>query len=417
MSAWRIRPLINVNLAVASYHPHKKYSFSFQIPLYQLAQSRRLTSTTTALVSQTMDENKNENLLTTHLESGGRKLPEIPTGERLSPCVYRVLGLNPGPFTLTGTNTYLVGSGPTKILIDTGDGREEYISNLKIAMKETATESIAAIVLTHWHLDHIGGVPSVINYLESLHATKSAVSSASLPVYKYMPQNHAPSAASDGPEIDPYSIWPKDKFTHIAHGDVLHVSGATLEVRYAPGHADDHVVLVLLDTPPASTRQQHTHVSHTSNASDTQPVARALGMFTGDNVLGVGTTVFEDLGQYMNSLEMMKKMALDLDIQVLYPGHGPVVEDGKARLGSYCEHRRRRVEQVRHVLAGTHASLTCLDITKKVYTDVPTNLIGPASNNVFHVLRKLVADGDVRTDGDRYTYVRGSTGNPTGSKI
>ena len=103
-------------------------------------------------------------------------LSEVAKLERLSPLVYRVLGCNPGAFTLQGTNTYLIGAGKrllfsqslrsfspsSRILIDAGDiGYTEYTDNLRTTLHEQNAE-IETIVCTHWHRDHVGGVRDVI---------------------------------------------------------------------------------------------------------------------------------------------------------------------------------------------------------------------------------------------------------------
>ena len=89
----------------------------------------------------------------------GSKLPDIDVW---SDRVVVALGQNPSAFTGPGTNTYLVGTGKRRILLDTGDGREEYLPILERALVRAECEGLQEIVLTHGHPDHIGGVESIM---------------------------------------------------------------------------------------------------------------------------------------------------------------------------------------------------------------------------------------------------------------
>ena len=278
----------------------------------------------------------------------GLKLPDFDVwSERVS----TVLGQNPGPFTGPGTNTYLVGTGKRPILLDTGIGLDVYDPLLDRGLSETkgATE-LQEIVLTHVHQDHIGGVPNVRKHFGELQVSKRA-----------------------WPEKDADYDFP---LTYIDDGARIETDGATLCAIHTPGHAKDHLCYYLEEE-------------------------RAL--FTGDLVLGAGTTVVPEEGggliAYMASLRKL----LDLDLSVIYPAHGPAIREPYKKLNAYIAHRELREQQV---LDALNAGLTRIpDMVQRIYTDVPKFLHKAAGNSVQSHLNKLKAEGVVKKEGEEWALV------------
>jgi ribonuclease/clavin/mitogillin len=273
----------------------------------------------------------------------GLSLPDV---DRWSERVTVALGKNPGPFTGPGTNTYLVGTGRRRILLDTGDGRGDYLPVLERALESAGCEGLQEIVLTHGHPDHIGGVTQVIERF------------GPLPVKK-----------RPWPEVD--ARYPVS-FAAIDHGAVVETEGATLRALHTPGHARDHLCFLLEEE-------------------------RAL--FSGDNVLGIGTTVIPAAGgslrQYMRSLDDLLREAPDR----IYPAHGPRIEDGVAKLREYIDHRNLRERQILDALRGGARRVP--EVVGVVYAAYPVALHAAAGQSVTSHLLKLEEEGRVRrSDGE-----------------
>jgi len=276
-------------------------------------------------------------------------LTAIAKVAKLSPNIISILGCNPGKMTLRGTNTYIIGNGKRRILLDTGDGLQpEYISNLLESLSFNKI-TIKEIIISHWHHDHVGGTLEILK-----NAEKNCV------VHKF--------SRKDGKE-------PYEPFNQIKDGQTFDLEGGlTLKAFHTPGHTTDSIILHLLE----------------ENA-----------VFSADTILGEGTAVFEDLYDYMQSLERI----LSLKPSVIYPGHGPVIRNPMERIHYYISHRHKREQQILEVLNSKSGQLdvwTPMDIVKVVYTDTPESLHVAAAMNVKHHLTKLVKEGKVQRDGDNY---------------
>jgi endoribonuclease LACTB2 len=250
------------------------------------------------------------------------------------------LGQNPSAFTGAGTNTYLVGQGERRILLDTGHGVHEYLPVLEKAMRHVGCRALQEIVLTHGHPDHIGGAAELIDHFGPLRVRKF------------------PWPGND--DYYPFEITP------LADGDWIETEGARLRAVHTPGHAPDHLCFWLEEE---------------------------AALFTGDNVLGVGTTVIPaesgDLGLYMQSLRDL----LALQPGRIYPAHGPCIEAGQEKLREYIAHREERERQILAALdAGAHEVAAMVRI---IYAAYPEALHAAAAQSVTAHLRKLEAEGRV----------------------
>lgn len=263
----------------------------------------------------------------------------------VSPRVRRVLARNPSPFTYLGTGTYVVGSGEVAV-IDPGPEDPEHLDAL---MRAVAGETVRAILTTHTHLDH----SPLAGPLQKL---------TGAPIY-----GRADPAAESLDEAGQTSFRPD---VEIADRAVVSGSGWSLEALATPGHASNHVVYALLEEN---------------------------GLFSGDHVMGWSTTIVSppdgDMDDYIASLERVRAR----NFSVIWPTHGPPIEDVEPFLRAYRDHRLNRESQIRRALAAGARSIP--DLVADLYADVDAKLHPAAARSVLAHLIRLVSSGEVTTDG------------------
>ena len=242
--------------------------------------------------------------------------------------VIRVLAPNPGIRELEGTNTWIVGDAPA-LVIDPGPDDPGHLAEVA-----RTPGSVGAIALTHDHPDHAPGA---------------------LPLGAMTGARVFATRPTEGPA---------GVMERIRDGEQVSTGSVSLAVVATPGHTPDHIAF-----------------------SD----ARTGSLFTGDAVLGRGTSVIDppegDLAAYLRSLRRMR----ELGPRTIYPGHGPVVLRALAKLDDYLDHRAMREEQILTALGD--ASRTPEELVAEIYSDYPPEVHELAARSVLAHLLKLEVEG------------------------
>lgn len=248
-----------------------------------------------------------------------------------SPLARFRLAPNPGPMSLDGTNSYIVGSPDAAgiVVVDPGPLDELHLQEL------AAAGSVELILITHRHADHTAAAAR-------FHELTGAPVRAADPVHC-----HGGSPLADG--------------------EIIRAAGVELRVIAAPGHTSDSLCF------------------HLPEDGDHGSV------MTGDTILGRGTTVldFPDgrLGDYLATLDRLE----DLGPATVLPGHGPVLPALDAVVRSYRAHRQERLEQIRTALGTLGPDAGIREITDAVYAGIDPAVRPAAENSVAAQLDYLRA--------------------------
>lgn len=266
--------------------------------------------------------------------------------QQVAAAVWRIVAPNPGPLTGPGTNTYVVGR-ERPVVVDPGVDDPAHLARV-LAVAGGAVERI---LCTHSHPDHSPGA-----------AWLRARTGASV---------HGRPAPDDGHQDPTYA-----PDAGLAEGERITVDDTVLRVLHTPGHASNHVCLLL--------------------------EAERL-LFTGDHLMSGSTVIIippdGSMRLYLDSLRRLQ----ELPLAALAPGHGSLMPDPLAEIPRIIAHRLAREDKLARAL-GRRGAATLDDVLPDVYDDVPATLHGYARYSLLAHALKLVEEGRAQRDGEVYRW-------------
>lgn len=271
---------------------------------------------------------------------------EYGRADAVSPLIRRVIADNPGPFTFTGTGTYIVGHGQVAV-IDPGPDSPDHLAAI---LKAVEGETVVAILVTHNHADHS---PLATPLARITGARTYGAPLAGAPGRSLAPLEEAHDEAFQADEM-------------VTVGSRIAGPGWTLVALPTPGHTSNHVCYALLE----------------ENA-----------LFTGDHVMGWATTVIippdGDMGDYLDSLRLITVMKFS----TLWPTHGPPVTEPAPFLEAYRDHRLQREAGILRLVK--EQPRTVGQIVETLYLGLDIRLRAAAAMSVWAHLISLARAGKV----------------------
>ncbi|MEO9255063.1 MAG: MBL fold metallo-hydrolase, partial [Tepidiformaceae bacterium] len=276
---------------------------------------------------------------------------------QVSPNVRAVQVPDDDPMHPQFTSIYIVGEDQV-LTIDSGEELERYKWMLRGYLAATEHAEIALAGITHHHSDHSGNLKWAHDEMKAeIVAPKSA-----LPLLK--------------------GRLPSKGVRTFADGEVLDMGGgARVRVLLTPGHSVDSVCYYLEEEGV---------------------------LFSGDTLLGTGTTTIHNLGDYRRTLQRLLELP---NLKVICPGHGPLVNDPRERLQQYVDHRNMRERQILETLAGGGA-MSSWDIMLQLYPDIDKRLRRAADNNVRVHLNQLQEEDRLKVYAGKPRRKNAAKGTP-----
>ena len=290
-----------------------------------------------------------------------------PTGltEQCEPLVRRVLAANASPYTYTGTQTYVIGAGDEVAVIDpgpagtgvAGHADTNGAGHVEAILAAIGSARLVAIMCTHTHRDHSPAAAPL----------KAATGAPIIGCAPLVLEDDGPRAdAAFDPTYAPDRI--------LVDGERLSGAGWTIEAVATPGHTSNHLCYSLLESG---------------------------ALFTGDHVMAWSTSVVSppdgDMAAYMQSLQKLHDRA----DRVLYPAHGPAVDNPRQLVRGMLGHRRQREAQILRLLGEAPQAIP--QMVAAMYKGLDPRLTGAAGRSVLAHLIDLERQGRIKPHEDLWT--------------
>ena len=270
----------------------------------------------------------------------------------VAPGIVRIIAPNPGPFTFTGTASYLIGRD-TLAIVDPGPDDDAHLAALVAACEG---RPVGQIITTHTHRDHV----DLVGRLKALTGART---------FGIAFSRRPGSDGTGGLDAAHDQTFRPD--VTLTDGMALDLDGFSLETILTPGHAANHACFAVAD--------------------------RDI-VLTGDHVMGWSTSVVAPpdghMGDYMRSLARLA----DRDDALFLPGHGDVIERPQRYVRGLATHRRQREAKILDRLRAGDRLVP--DIVARVYPDLDPRLVGAASLSTRAHLLHLAAQGLARPSGE-----------------
>ena len=262
----------------------------------------------------------------------------------------RVLGI---PVGERDNVVYLVTGHRAAAFIDAGYDVQSDVDSLVHHWADAGRPPVAAIVVTHRHVDHAGGARLLAE------ATGGPIA----------------AVAEEKPHIEEAFPGAVVGMT-VADREMMDLGGATLEFVHTPGHTMGSVCVYY--------REERV-------------------LFTGDTVLGTGTTTINpeqgEVAAYIESLRML----LGFDVRLICPGHGAVIDEPQAKMREAIARRLSRERDIVELLASGHRTFD--ELFGALYSDIEPRLHEVAHRQIRSHLVKLESEGRVTIQGEEVRLV------------